>query len=569
MKKYINIFLIVFTFLILFSFKNVSASTINTTLNFDNNDKFNYFYEMEHNTLFYKFLLSHQYDLDSYFASITNLNFDNYKYFVSIMNRNEVTSFGYGDESIPQNYTHVIELFLGPNMSGIFNTSANNTSVYLYNCSKIYRFYYNNNELIYTYSLNNINDISAHYISPIDFDNIQYLISKIYSSNFEIISTYSNTLDVSKIVIDNTTYNFDTGFKGFWNKFKSLVNFEPTILKDYDLEYNILSYYQKNSLSIQNIPIKTLTSLYNNDLDIPANMTTLDVSGASAYLFVPKNVQISNLNRYIYSSSTLTSSITGVSLINMKTDNFYSYDLGKNNSGSNITFMKLTYKKINTAYQIDLEYLLSKYNVDLDSNNYLQYGYYFHSVYPKGKTYLYYNSNAWTVYDLSAGLVSDLEIENPNTNNTITISREDMNTVLSTYDMSGESIPVTDFESLTGESYSDFFSKGLENVSDLVSSLSSVFAFIGTMLSLLFTTFPPIIQQFFEVILVLGGIILIIKLIRGQVYTMALYDLACDILGELPQSAEYLYSILTLLLCILALFVIISPFILLIKIGGK
>ena len=50
---------------------------------------------------------------------------------------------------------------------------------------------------------------------------------------------------------------------------------------------------------------------------------------------------------------------------------------------------------------------------------------------------------------------------------------------------------------------------------------------------------------------------------------MALYDLACDILGELPQSAEYLYSILTLLLCILALFVIISPFILLIKIGGK
>ena len=50
---------------------------------------------------------------------------------------------------------------------------------------------------------------------------------------------------------------------------------------------------------------------------------------------------------------------------------------------------------------------------------------------------------------------------------------------------------------------------------------------------------------------------------------MALYDLAVDILGELPQSSEYLYGILTLFLCILYLFVIISPFILLLKIGGR
>lgn len=50
---------------------------------------------------------------------------------------------------------------------------------------------------------------------------------------------------------------------------------------------------------------------------------------------------------------------------------------------------------------------------------------------------------------------------------------------------------------------------------------------------------------------------------------MNLYDLSVDILGELPQSSEYLYSILTLLLCILAIFVIVAPFILIIKIGGK
>lgn len=51
---------------------------------------------------------------------------------------------------------------------------------------------------------------------------------------------------------------------------------------------------------------------------------------------------------------------------------------------------------------------------------------------------------------------------------------------------------------------------------------------------------------------------------------MNLYNLSVLILGELPQKFEILYALLTFLLAILAIVIIISPFILIFKIlGGK
>jgi len=50
---------------------------------------------------------------------------------------------------------------------------------------------------------------------------------------------------------------------------------------------------------------------------------------------------------------------------------------------------------------------------------------------------------------------------------------------------------------------------------------------------------------------------------------MGLYELSVSLLGTLPQEATYLYSIFALLLGILAVFIILIPFIILIKVGGK
>ena len=518
MKKYINIFLITFTFFILFSFRNVSASTLSATLNFDNNEKFNYFYEMEHNTLFYKFLLSHEYDLEGYLSSLTGYNFDSYKYVVSIDKKLE-NIISYTNDTPPNDYTHVLNVYIGSSeMVGSFSVSGSSGIINLHHCVKIYKLYYNNSDLVYTFyydsSLSGVSSYNSIDIST-DLDNIQYFVSKNYASNIDIISSYSNTLDINKIIIDDTTYNIDTGFSSFWNKFKSLVT-GGGWYKDYSLENQVLSYYKNNSLLLQNYSIVTISSLYSNTLNIPNNLTTLDLSKLNSYLFVPKNINNGNLNRYIYSSADSVSTTIGVSLIDMNSDNFYAYDLGQNSSGSNKTFMSMSYEKINTAYKIDLLYLLSKHNVDLNSSNYLHYGYYFHCVNGKGKTYLYYDSNSWTVYDLSYGLTGDLVISNPNTNNTVTITREDMKTVLSTYDMTGESIPITSISDFTeGALTEDFLSNGLDNISDLVSTLTGAFTFIGSMLTFMFSAFPPIIQQYLYFILIIGAVLIIIKLIRG------------------------------------------------------
>lgn len=50
---------------------------------------------------------------------------------------------------------------------------------------------------------------------------------------------------------------------------------------------------------------------------------------------------------------------------------------------------------------------------------------------------------------------------------------------------------------------------------------------------------------------------------------MDIYSLSESLLGILPQESTYLYSILTLILCIAIIFVILSPFIILLKLGGK
>lgn len=51
---------------------------------------------------------------------------------------------------------------------------------------------------------------------------------------------------------------------------------------------------------------------------------------------------------------------------------------------------------------------------------------------------------------------------------------------------------------------------------------------------------------------------------------MNLYDLSVSILGILPSEFNFLYGLLTFLLAIITILIIISPFVLVIKLlGGK
>ena len=55
MKKYIiPLFMFIFSFILV---GNVNAKTYNATIDFDSNEKFNYFYEQKNNTPFFNYLV--------------------------------------------------------------------------------------------------------------------------------------------------------------------------------------------------------------------------------------------------------------------------------------------------------------------------------------------------------------------------------------------------------------------------------------------------------------------------------------------------------------------------------
>jgi len=486
-KKYIFMILFFFSF---FLFGSTDVHAMKGTLSFDDNEHFNYFYEMKNNTSFYQFLNSQGrtliYTLNSY---RTINNFETNGYTISLYNKNEINS--------SREYQYAIGVRPGLTpldySSDIFEIELSGR-YYIYYFDEYGNILDTSDTTIYNFMLDNDEFTS---------DELSYLLSKYYITSGNVsYSSDSNTtpdLFVNNFIIDGESYVFEesSNYSKFRNWFIS--KFGNHHMYEDDSLVDFIDYYSKNLVIGSSYNMHCLfDSLFglSKSVILNGNYSTFDLkSNNDGFYLVPKNSDNVDYNIYYYSSS-LASEI----FLN-------TFDLVNDSLINNKDYTVFCPSKV---YQLGILYNFNDLEDKNDTSIY-DHIYHFSTTTSKYSTIVYYDPNAYEMY--SGG--NSFTFVNPNTNNTIGFDAVTQNNFVSQNhnSMQTEINKAQDYLDSLSPGFS--FENALDSIKGIATTLSSSFTMIGSLITVMFASFPSIIQQFFLAIFVIGGLIILIKLLRG------------------------------------------------------
>ncbi len=523
MKKYIfPLFIFMFSFLLI---NNVNAKDL--SLNFDNNDKFNYFYELKNNSNFYLKLME--------WGNFINLQLKNFApksvadkmdnssdYYIFVV-KNCASSLGsvYDyDNNYFRNSKYTdkngdycfIWTDLVPSISSSSSEIIYNFS--LSSDSNFYLFYFdsemNFDSLHWLYN----NTTSSEYVfkQTFNIDNPEYYTSFYYYGTKKLSINPGLDLNINSCIVynDKSYFHDSIGYNNlkmfFVNLFSSssVMNVDGTFLEyfknfkyissnDFLSLYNIVNYYNDSSYF--------LTSNYSN--------FTLKNDTEDGYYLIPNNNNSDSNEFYNNKLYYYTNNPNGVININF-------YDLKSNDTIENHNF-RYTIKgdglKSGRLYEINLkliyQYICDKYELNTCSySSFKNYVIYIYTDSPKYNYTFYYNTDYFNAY-LNNG---DITFNNPLSSNNLTLSYSTNNSFVSS------NKAVSDI-GLGIDNTDNKFNLDLSNISSMVKNFVGQFSkTIGSIFSLVFEVFsslPSEVQQLFYFGLFGGIIILIYKILKG------------------------------------------------------
>lgn len=548
MKKYL--YLLIFSLFLIFP---LTASAKNVGINYDANDRFNYFYEQKNNTPFYQFLLSKgKNNLFTFLNSLTTLN-QNYSTFdLTIYKVSELEDLG--ALNIPSNAEYVILTKASSNSSNrlVFDFTANIYKFYYaqqiseyspieyipgfptYN-SKIFFFDSNSNYIPGTsfssssYNLPSYIDIEYEIenTSVSSMSNFSYFISKFYLSNDilkdKTIDSVEN-LVLTDLYLNNTRYLIDDNAN--YSSFLIWVRTFFTSAETYSVVNTNLEYFKKYKVyDINSNGIKDLFTMLNPTISVsvPNNYVSGVISSDSSFLIPKTTDSTSNTNVYISSSGFPKFMI-----------DYYEFSIDENNN-TNIVWTGLENRVAPSITKSDViipfNLLPDKEKTPLTYSDYMyQIGYYgSDSMYSSPVKYeltIYYNPAIYDLVDFDSvnGITGNL----PGTSTPFTLSSD----TITSKNLSGSSqnIGLVDYGSGSLSDYTNWLDEvsvvpdgsgtitSVSNLSKVMNFINSFTTIISTIFSLvmsLFTSLPPEVQSLFYFVFFGGVVIIIYKLIRG------------------------------------------------------
>ena len=523
MKKYIiPLFMFIFSFILV---GNVNAK--NVILNFDSNEKFNYFYEMKNNTNFYNFLLGKGVNLFDYLGSYSNKSYDIkynrlFIFYLSELSGNLI--------NIPDKSYYMIYVCSNSVSSKVFYQGDN----YYYGSEsglglsgEFFFFDIDGNYLSYGSSSYYMKSFDSNiYKDLFDFSNntdFSYFLSKYYmggdlSYGSSVLMT---DIVVTDFIIDNKTFIIDDNknYSNFLIFFRNLF----TKSEKFDVNNTNFQYFKDYKIISSD---KKLVCLYNtmnykinNKISVPDNYVSHEIYYNSSFL-IPK-IKNNSFVPPVYISSTGFPEVFLSYWDITFADNNYSISYLGNNKR-----IKKSFKTFGTIGTINL---LEK--EEYTPNNYYDYIYQFgyhtdNSYYDYPLKYsmtIYYNPEYFDVVDYSVNGVSGVF---PGTDIPFTLTKE----IIESGNYSGESNLITEpIGDGSGSDYMDWIG-GINNergetsfdistityyATDIFQKFFKVIKTIFVLVFSLFNILPVELQQLFYFSFIGGIILLFYKILRG------------------------------------------------------
>lgn len=490
-KKILTIILFVSSFF--FFNAKVNAST-SFSINYDDHEHFNYFYEQKNNSLFYQFLISQGSNLRNYFNEHTGFN-------------PHVMLIGYADDiNFPNNIVapadakYVIFTFSSDSseLAQLYDSSINASS-WFFNLSDSthsayyhYMFFNSSAEFISSSSYIPITEVYSRFsytpfnysVEPSDYS---YLLSSFYYiySSFYGVKWASDTkplFRLNTLVINDTTYmlddvKYDHWFQEFLLDLTGFItSTEYKSVSDLGLDYFTKDYYTSSSSG----GVSLLNIISNNgafeNYTIPVNYLSQSFSYSDRYYLIP-NAFCSVSDSILYFSS---SDIGSVNIIN--------YMLQENNTLS--TEINSFNFQVNRANSIDA---LSLYDV---VENVSEYAYLLYSSDNFTSNTFYYNPSCFSKF--SSVSSTDITFTNINTDTTVTVSPYQQRLLynnsskltldLVRSDNNTDSVNLSDYLSSAWNGATSFINASFKVLSLSTTMFNSLPSEVGSILILVFTT---------------------------------------------------------------------------------
>ena len=517
MKRYIiPLFMFIFSFILI---GNVNAKTYNATINFDVNEKFNYFYEQKNNTPFFNYLVGLGGDIYDELGSYVNSEFSSSNNPIFLYHYDEISSL-LDVTKVPDNAYYVINIY-SPISSSFYKDfyigNVGSEFYYELRTSQLeyfkgfylsgFLFFYDSNANLLDYgSLNKFTDgqVGKSYYDKFDFSKygeFTYFISKYYmGKDLDYRNNPKSKVIVPFVHLEGQNYLIDdsTQYSGITKYFQQLGWFLTSLKKQpvYEVVDNNLKYFKDNPVISENSKMKSFYNAIASNTeptypfdDSYSQVMLGDVD--NGYYLIPKTTT-GDFNIYFYSTNSVNDLSVLVYDISTDTpvllkDNLYFTPVDNRYLKLDLASLFLDDDKT----QIDLS---SKYMFYLYSSN--------NSKYP---LYIYYKTD---VYNAVKTSISNryYNFNNVNTGNDISFDTR------SGY-FDGKNVE----EDLSKDSNSFNFdlssitemSKGLIN--NIVKCVVSIFSLVFE----IFACLPAELQQLLYFSLFAGVLITIFKMIRG------------------------------------------------------
>ena len=512
----------------LFSVVNVNADT-KVGINYDAHEHFNYFYEMKNNTPFYN-LLQNSEEFHNSYSFLNSQYYNDYqiimyakdyygsdyngdiKYIILTVESGISLSYGNGTFTLqPNNDTQYGRVYGFDEDANHIFTSSCSTSMYASGC------YYNfsASKTITGFVADRKENSMA---------NFSYFLSMIYKSSSNIKINKTDFI-VTDLIINDQKYLIDDNNN--YSQLKILFRsfFGGSSVDRLDVDNTPIEYFRENIISSSKpFDLDTFTK-YGKTINAPAGFASVTLK--NDYIFVPKDINNSSLNRKFYSATTEQVFTDKVKA------NFNMYDIIDGSSLTDDTkLLVMKYKKPYTLYSFNPDTLAKK----VDSS-YVGTDYYvaFTNQNAKYRPSVYYNPNAY--YICEYGYTDELEplgdctFINPKTGQSQTLTQSDMYSILAQNDSTGASIDIfasAEEQCKVAENYSELYEyddnclitgvKGFggDNAISYVSNFSKTIYNLFAYTTTLFIALPTEIQALFYLLLFGGIAIILYRLIRGS-----------------------------------------------------
>ena len=363
--------------------------------------------------------------------------------------------------------------------------------------------------------------------------NFSYYISSIYKSNIyknnhskDFRINYDDFV-VTDVILNEQRYLIDDNNNYSSIKIALRNFFGGKDVEIIDSNNTPLEFFRDNIISkTKTFDLETLTK-YGKTINAPEGF--LSVSLNNDFIFIPKDVNNSALNRKFYSATTeqiYTSKVKA---------NFNLYDLIDGSSLTEDTkLLVLSYKTPFTLYSFNPDTIAKKVDSSYSGTDY-----YVAFTNQNSKYYpsVYYNPNAYYKceygYDSNADPLPACTFINPKTGNEQTLTQDQMHNLLAQNDSTGASIDI--FSSAkeqckVAKDYSELYEyddncnivgvnssfggsgNALKYITNFTSTIYSLFSYVST----LFLALPMEIQSLFYFLLFGGIAIILYRLIRGS-----------------------------------------------------